>query len=104
VSGPAIEIGAAALADEAWLIATTTELQIRAAALDKLLVRHGFTLIGGAPLFRLVSHVRVQAIFETLGRHGVLVRRFPTKPDWLRFGLPADEAAFARLDAALSRV
>ena len=104
VSGPAIEIGAAALADETWLTATIGALRVNAAALDKLLVRHGFTLIGGAPLFRLVTHAKAQALFATLGRQGVLVRRFPTRPDWLRFGLPADDAAFARLDAALSRI
>ena len=104
VSGPAIEIGAAALADEAWLTATIGALCVKAGALDKLLVRHGFTLIGGVPLFRLVTHPKAQAAFATLGRQGVLVRRFPTKPDWLRFGLPADQAAFARLEAALSRV
>jgi cobalamin biosynthetic protein CobC len=104
VSGAAIEIGAAALADEAWLTATLSALRVNAAALDNLLVRHGFTVIGGAPLFRLVTHASAQAVFTTLGRQGVLVRRFPTRPDWLRFGLPADDAAFARLDAALSRI
>jgi cobalamin biosynthetic protein CobC len=103
VSGPAIEIGAAALADEAWLTATITKLREDAAALDRLLFRYGFTPLGGAPLFRLATHARAQAAFETLGRQGVLVRRFPTRPDWLRFGLPADEAQFARLEAALSR-
>ncbi len=102
VSGPAIEIGAAALADDAWLTATIANLRVNAAALDQLLVRHGFAVIGGAPLFRLATHAKAQAVFEALGRQGVLVRRFPTKPDWLRFALPADEKAFARLDAALS--
>lgn len=104
VSGPAIEIGMAALADEAWLSATIANLRVKAAALDQLLVRHGFTMIGGAPLFRLTTHARAQAVFAALGRQGVLIRRFPTKPNWLRFGLPADEAAFARLDTALSRI
>jgi cobalamin biosynthetic protein CobC len=100
-SGPAIEIGSAALADDGWLAATIADLSTRAAALDQLLIRRGFTLIGGAPLFRLVSHAKAQAIFDALGRQGILARRFPMRPDWLRFGLPADEAKFARLDQAL---
>jgi cobalamin biosynthetic protein CobC len=102
-SGPAIEIGSAALADDAWLAATIADLSTRAAALDKLLIRRGFTLIGGAPLFRLATHAKAQAIFDALARQGILARRFPMRPDWLRFGLPADEAKFARLEEALFR-
>ncbi len=102
VSGPAIEVGAAALADEAWLAATIADLSARAAALDRLLVRCGLTIVGGAPLFRLAAHAEAQTLFDQLGRRGVLVRRFPARPNWLRFGLPGDEAAFARLDAALA--
>jgi cobalamin biosynthesis protein CobC len=103
VSGPAIEIGAVALADAKWLEAAIADLSDRAMAVDRLLLRHGFTLIGGAPLFRLAAHSNACARFEALGRQGVLVRRFPARADWLRFGLPANEAAFARLDEALSR-
>lgn len=102
VSGPAIEIGAAALADEAWLKATVADLAARAGSLDRILIGHGFALLGGAPLFRLAGHPRAALLFEALGRQGVLVRRFRARPDWLRFGLPADEAGFARLDAALA--
>ncbi|HLJ70501.1 MAG TPA: threonine-phosphate decarboxylase CobD [Roseiarcus sp.] len=102
VSGPAIEIGAAALADEAWLAATAADLAARAAALDRLLIRHGFSPLGGAPLFRLVAHPQADRIFRALGRQGVLARRFPTRPDWLRFGLPADGAGLARLEATLA--
>jgi len=102
VSGPAIEIGAAALADEAWRVATISDLRVRAAAVDRLLLRHRFAIAGGSPLFRLAAHAEAQVLFETLGRRGVLVRRFPARPDLLRFGLPADEASLARLDAALS--
>lgn len=102
VSGPAIEIGATALADEAWLAATAADLAARAADLDRLLIRRGFAPVGGAPLFRLVAHPEAERIFNALGRQGVLVRRFPARPDWLRFGLPADDKAFARLDAALA--
>jgi cobalamin biosynthetic protein CobC len=102
VSGPAIEIGAAALADDAWLKAAVADLAARAASLDRVLIRHGFALLGGAPLFRLAAHPKAGPVFAALGRQGVLVRRFPSRPDWLRFGLPADAAGLARLDAALA--
>jgi cobalamin biosynthetic protein CobC len=103
VSGAAIEIGTAALADEAWLASTIATLRALTVVLDRLLVRHGFAMVGGAPLFRLAAHTKAPTFFETLGRQGVLVRRFPAKSDWLRFGLPPDEAGFARLDEALFR-
>ena len=102
VSGPAIEVGSVALADDAWLAAAIADLTHRAAALDRLLVRHGFKVVGGAPLFRLAAHSNAGALSEALSRRGVLVRRFPARPELLRFGLPADDAAFARLDAALT--
>ena len=40
-------------------------------------------------------------MFETLGKHGIYVRHFAENPTWLRFGLPADDAAFERLRATL---
>lgn len=32
---------------------------------------------------------------------GVWTRAFSERPNWLRFGLPPDDAGFARLDRAL---
>jgi cobalamin biosynthetic protein CobC len=34
---------------------------------------------------------------ERLGRHGIHVRAFDSQPQWLRFGLPGTDTAFARL-------
>ena len=51
-------------------------------------------------LFRLARHVRAAAVFDRLGQSGILVRRFDTEPDWLRFGVPGD--GWDRLAAALS--
>ncbi len=102
VSGPALAIGAQALADTAWREATLARLRAEAARLDSLLARCGFVLVGGTPLFRLVRHPDAARCAERLGRAGLLVRSFPARPDWLRFGLPGDADAFARLDRALS--
>src|SRR5579872_4490284 len=56
VSGPAIEIGCAALSDTEWLGHAIAELLDRAAALDQVLLRHDLALIGGSLLFRLAAH------------------------------------------------
>ena len=70
--------------------------------LDSLLSARGLEAVGGTSLFRLVRHDMAPAIAETLGRAGILVRDFPERPDWLRFGLPPDEAAWTRLENALA--
>jgi cobalamin biosynthesis protein CobC len=103
VSGPAIEIGCAGLADQAWLAHAIVDLLDRAAALDQTLLRHGYALIGGTPLFRLVGHPNARFIFSALAQQGVLVRRFPTRREWLRMAPPGDRAALDRLNRALER-
>lgn len=101
VSGPAIAIGAAALADEAWLLARAAELAASAARLDALLRSAGFEQMGGATLFRLVRHDEAAKCFAHLGGCGILTRRFGERPDWLRFGIPGTAAAWERLERAL---
>jgi cobalamin biosynthesis protein CobC len=103
VAGPAIEIGRRALADDAWLEAARRRLERDAGRLDDLLIKAGLTIVGGTLLFRLASHVDAPLIFQTLGRHGIHVRRFPLTPSWLRFGLPGNDEQFSRLARALSQ-
>lgn len=101
VSGPALAIGAAALADAPWLAARGVALAQDAARLDGLLAAAGFEIIGGASLFRLVRHAAADRWFAHLARRGILTRRFGERPDRLRFGLPAAPAAWERLERAL---
>jgi cobalamin biosynthesis protein CobC len=101
VSGPAIEIGARALCDRAWLGAAIADLNSRTIRMDSMLARHGLAVVGGTPLFRLVAHQNARAAFDALGRRGILVRHFPAKPELLRFGTPGTDDAFDRLEAAL---
>lgn len=101
VSGPALAIGAAALADTDWIAATRVRLASAARRLDGLLSAAGLDPVGGTTLFRLVRTPDAATIFDRLGRAGILVRRFDAEPAWLRVGLPADEAAWQRLAAAL---
>lgn len=101
VSGPALAIGAQALADTGWRDVAAAACAADAARLDALLAGAGFELIGGVSLYRLFRHACAADWFARLCENGVLTRAFPERPEWLRFGLPADEAAWERLTAAL---
>ena len=101
VSGAALAIGMAALADEAWLHQTRARLVKDCARIDGLPSKAGCVAIGGTPLFRLVASTGATDIAERLARRGIHVRRFTAQPNWLRFGLPGDEAAWQRLTQAL---
>lgn len=101
VAGPALHVGTLALADRDWLARAAAERRRDAARLDALLAPHG-RVVGGTGLFRLLETPAAPALFARLGRSGVYVRRFQRAPDRLRFGLPGDEAAWSRLQAALA--
>jgi cobalamin biosynthesis protein CobC len=101
VSGPALAIGTAALADTPWIEATRRRLSQSSARLDAVLIGAGLGIPGGTALFRLVRTPDAPALFQHLGRAGILVRKFPDDPTWLRFGLPAGEEAWHRLQIAM---
>lgn len=100
ISGPAIAIGRAALADTAWRTAMHRRLESEATALDTCLAAAGLRVLGGTPLFRLAASDRAD-LPRQLARAGILVRGFPDRPGLIRFGLPGCDAALARLAAAL---
>ncbi len=101
VSGPALAIGAHALADRSWADDTRRRLAQAGDRLSALLREAGLEILGGTGLFVLAAHPQAATLFEQLGRAGIFVRGFPDEPRWLRFGLPADERSEARLRAAL---
>ena len=102
VSGVAIAAGRAALADTAWRDTMRARLRRDAAELDACLTAAGLTVVGGTLLFRLAEGDHAPALFQRLGRAGILVRRFADQPRRLRFGLPAMPEDWARLRAALA--
>ncbi len=102
VSGPAITIGAAALADRPWRDAAQARLTADAAALDQALRDAGMTILGGTCLFRLATTPNAAALFEHLAQAGIMTRRFVAAPTWLRFGIPGTDAARSRLVTALT--
>jgi len=101
VSGAAIHMARAALHDAPWRQTMGRQLAATAGRLDALLEANGFEIVGGTDLYRLARRDNAGAVAAALGRAGLLVRDFPEQPDWLRFGLPPDEPAWARLEAAL---
>jgi cobalamin biosynthetic protein CobC len=102
VSGPAVAIGAQALADTAWIEQTRKRLAESARRLDTVLSNAGLAIVGGTALFRLAQTPAARALFDHLGRAGILVRIFADNPAWLRFGLPGDAQAWRRLQNAMA--
>jgi cobalamin biosynthesis protein CobC len=102
VAGPAIAVGEIALADIEWAQATRVKLAGEAQRLEQVLSRAGLAIAGGTPLFRLVRMPEARDLFQHLGRAGIFARRFSEQPGWLRFGLPGNEDAWSRLQAALA--
>jgi cobalamin biosynthetic protein CobC len=101
VSGPAIAVGRAALADRDWLAATIARLVADAARLDGLLAAAGCRIVGGTPLFRLVEHATGERFGDHLATAGIHIRRFPHDRRLFRVGIPGDEADWVRLAVAL---
>ena len=101
VSGPAVEIGASALADRAWLEAARQRLTQNVTRLDGMLREAGLSVFGGTLLFRLAEYAEASSLYQRLGEAGILVRSFDYRPDWLRFGIPGGEDEWRRLAEAL---
>lgn len=102
VSGPAVVIGMAALNDAVWREEVQQRLTRDVVRLDETLRRAGLRVAGGTKLFRLGEGAAAPGLFERLGHAGIFVRRFEENTFRLRFGLPPDEEAWRRLNAALS--
>ena len=102
VSGPALQIGAAALKDAAWQAQMRDELRMRSRRFDQGMRERGIHVLGGTALFRLAKVSDAAGFAQALRGQGLHVRIFEKQPQWMRFGLPADEAEFwRRLDLVL---
>jgi cobalamin biosynthetic protein CobC len=102
ISGPAIDIGRRALSDRDWRNAAREARSADAQRLDSLLKPVSDRELRGTTLYRLLDSTHAQGLFSHLGQCGIWVRRFEGNPNRLRFGLPGTEAAWRRLEAALS--
>lgn len=101
VSGPALAVGAAALADLSWREDAAAARLADAGRLERMIRRGGGEAVGGTALFRSAGFADGPAMFRRLGEAGIYVRRFPEAPARLRFGLPGCDADWCRLSRQL---
>ncbi|MGI4861862.1 MAG: threonine-phosphate decarboxylase [Janthinobacterium lividum] len=106
VNGPARHAVRQALQDATWQTHTRLRIDADSARLRHLLMRHGLDARATA-LFAWTPHPDAAAVHARLAESGVWTRLFSAPAasagglPSLRFGLPADDVAAARLDQAL---
>ncbi|MGA8138961.1 MULTISPECIES: threonine-phosphate decarboxylase CobD [Pseudomonas] len=100
VSGPTRVLGQVCLADTAGHERQRVRSEQASQRLVALLTRFGLAPQGGCALFQWLVTARAEALYEFMARRGILLRLF-TQNSSLRFGLPADEAHWLRLEQAL---
>ncbi|MDM8348827.1 threonine-phosphate decarboxylase CobD [Pseudomonas sp. sp1636] len=100
VSGPSRAVATALLHDRRGQQAQRQRLLSDGRRLGELLREHGLQPSGGCALFHWVACERAAELHEFLAGHGILTRLFASPPS-LRFGLPADEPGWLRLEQAL---
>lgn len=101
VSGPAQEIGLAALSDRAWQSSMRTQLLHQGERLHDLLASHAIRA-SGSPLFQWWPEPRAEAFWQHMARHAIWVRLFTRGACGIRIGLPPDEIGWQRLQHALA--
>ncbi|MEB0136821.1 threonine-phosphate decarboxylase CobD [Actimicrobium sp. CCC2.4] len=101
VSGPAQQIGCAALADIGWQTAMRAQLTDAGLRLQQLLARHAIASRGTA-LFQWWPEPDAVAFRQHFAEAGIWVRLFTAGAGGIRLGLPPDEAAWQRLSDGLA--
>ncbi len=100
VSGPAQEIGIAALRDVQWQDATRQTLRHSGQRLRQLLAAHDVAA-GGTALFQWWPEAEPEACQQHMAERGIWVRLFAEKARGIRLGLPPDELGWQRVQQAL---
>ncbi|KNH20824.1 threonine-phosphate decarboxylase [Pseudomonas syringae] len=100
VSGPTRVLGQACLTDTDGHTRQRIRTDEAGERLALLLEQYGFKPQGGCALFQWLITERAEALHEFMARRGILLRLF-THTSSLRFGLPADESDWQRLEQAL---
>jgi len=93
-------VGRMALMDDAWQRQTRRELPKQVYRLAQLLDESGLSVSGGCALFQWCERADAESLQQQLAQQGVWVRLFRQQPS-VRFGLPADEDQWQRLQIAL---
>ena len=100
VSGPAQDIGCAALADRPWQQAMRNHLLRAGERLHVLLASQGISANGSA-LYQWWPEPQAQAFWQHMARRGIWVRLFTRGACGIRLGLPLNEIDWRRLEQAL---
>jgi cobalamin biosynthetic protein CobC len=100
VSGPTRVLGQACLTDTEGHTRQRIRTDEAGERLALLLEQYGFKPQGGCALFQWLITECAEALHEFMARRGILLRLF-THNSSVRFGLPADEAHWQRLEQAL---
>jgi len=99
VSGPTRVLGQVCLRDSQGHERQRVRSEAASLRLAQLLEHHGLKPQGGCALFQWLITDRAELLHEFMARRGILLRLF-THNSSLRFGLPADEADWSRLEQA----
>ena len=102
VSGPALAVGSQGAGGCGLDRAHAAPAGASGNKLDAILTGAGLDIVGGTSLFRLAQLPAANALFRSSRTRRHPGARFPGQSDWLRFGLPANEQAWRRLQAALA--
>ena len=100
VSGPTRLLGQVCLADTAGHERQRVRSEQASQRLVELLTRFGLAPQGGCALFQWLVTARAEVLYAFMARRGILLRLFIQNSS-LRFGLPADETDWLRLEQAL---
>lgn len=100
---PSITAATYALNDEKWAHMHRRELAILLDRLQQILDASQIKIIGQTGLFITVSDPNARALHALLAGQAIWVRAFEYEPEWLRFGLTADETVFHKLIACLRK-
>lgn len=101
VGGPTRAVGLACLQDSATQAVQRARCALASERLAHLLERYGLKPLGGCALFQWMITEHATQVHGFLAERGILVRLFAHNSS-LRFGLPAVEADWVRLENALS--
>jgi cobalamin biosynthesis protein CobC len=99
VSGPTRVLGQACLLDTAAQVRQRQRCEAASKRLALILERYGFKPQGGCGLFQWLITDRAQNLYDFMAQRGILLRLFANNSS-LRFGLPAHDAEFLRLEQA----
>ena len=99
MAGPSRAVARLALQDVVWQEAARTALQAQSARLNALLAPLGPTR--ATALFVTLKTEKAAALYEFFAQRAILTRHYAPEP-LLRFGLPADEAGWQQLAAAIA--